>query len=98
MKPDNASNDNSCTGRLHIEDNPAGTRTFNRNSSASIVLAGAVTDDSLFFDFYESTDISRSAFQYSTNGTVTGSSAKDLSSETGGKDRFDIELVDVIKK
>ena len=32
MKPDNASNDNSCTGRLHIEDNPAGTRTFNRNN------------------------------------------------------------------
>ena len=95
MKPDNASNDNICIGRLHIEDNPAGTRTFNRNNSASIALANVVDDDSPFFDFYESTDTSRSAFQYSANGTVEGSSATDLSSLTGGRDRFDIELVGI---
>ena len=93
MKPDNEKNDDGCDGRLHTEDNGDKIRVFSRNSSAALTLAGSVTDDSQFFDFYESSDTVRAAFQYTTNGTVTATNTTDLSSLANSKKYFNIELV-----
>ena len=95
MKPNNAKNDNDSTGRLHIEDNTSKGRVFSRNDSASITLAESIADATPFFDFYESSDTKRTVSQYTTNGTFTANNTTDLSSKTGGRNRFDIELVGI---
>ena len=95
MKANDAKVDGGSSGQFHIEDSAPKDkkRLFLRTSSTvtgGITLSDAAIANTPFFDFYESSDTERSAFQYTANGLVAGENKDSLSFP-----RFDIERVGI---